>query len=265
MASGDASPFPIKNQAFRVTFPILDADGDLVTGAAGLDSEVSKDAGTFADVTAEATEIATSSGVYYLDLTATEMNADTVAVIVKTSTAGAKTTTLVLYPVTLGDAMLGINVVQWLGTAAATPTVAGVPEVDLTHLGGVAQSATDLKDFADAGYDPGTNKVQGVVLVDTTTTNTDMVSEPLSAAAVNAEVVDVLKTDTITLPGQAAPPLTPTFEEALSWLYKVFRNRKTQTSTQWSLMADDETTVHAKATVSDDGTTAIKQEVVTGP
>jgi hypothetical protein len=50
--------------------------------------------------------------------------------------------------------------------------VAGVPEVDLTHIGGAAQSATDLKDFADAGYDPATNKVQGVVLADTVTTYT---------------------------------------------------------------------------------------------
>ncbi|MCP4611287.1 MAG: hypothetical protein GY845_21460, partial [Planctomycetes bacterium] len=47
-------------------------------------------------------------------------------------------------------------------------------EVDVTKIGGDAQSATDLKDFADAGYDPGTNKVQGVVLVDTTTANSDM-------------------------------------------------------------------------------------------
>jgi hypothetical protein len=44
--------------------------------------------------------------------------------------------------------------------------VAGVPEVDLTHMGGVAQSATDLKDFADAGYDPATDKVEGVKLAD---------------------------------------------------------------------------------------------------
>jgi len=64
------------------------------------------------------------------------------------------------------------NVTQWLGTAVATPTVAGVPEVDMTHLGGAAQSATDLKDFADDGYDPATNKVQGVVLTDTVTTYT---------------------------------------------------------------------------------------------
>jgi hypothetical protein len=82
---------------------------------------------------------------------------------------------------------------------------------------------------------------------------------------VNAEVADVLKTDTVTLPGQAAPPLAPTFEEMVSWLYKTLRNRTSQTSTQWSLYADNETTVDAKATVSDDGTTAIKQEIISGP
>jgi hypothetical protein len=47
-------------------------------------------------------------------------------------------------------------------------------QVDVTRLGGVAQSATDLKDFADTGYDPSTHKVAGVVLTDTCTTNTDM-------------------------------------------------------------------------------------------
>ena len=47
-------------------------------------------------------------------------------------------------------------------------------DVNAKALGGTVQSATDLKDFADAGYDPATNKVQGVVLVDTTTTNSDM-------------------------------------------------------------------------------------------
>lgn len=71
-----------------------------------------------------------------------------------------------------GGDNLDVNTVQWLGTACATPTVAGVPEVDVTHIGGDAQSGTDLKDFADAGYDPATNKVQGVVLVDTLTTYT---------------------------------------------------------------------------------------------
>ena len=129
MASTDARPQPLKNTAYRVTFTILDADGDPVSGAAGLDSEVSKDGGTFADCTNEATEIATSSGVYYLDLTATEMNADTVAVIVKTSTSGAKTTVIVLYPAESTD--IPVNVTGWNGTAVATPDTAGYPKVTL--------------------------------------------------------------------------------------------------------------------------------------
>jgi hypothetical protein len=101
MASGDAVPFPAKNVAYRATFPLYDATGSLVTGATSPDSEVSKDGGTFADCTNEATEIATASGVYYLDLTATEMNANTVAVIVKSGTA--KTQVLVFYPIEAGD------------------------------------------------------------------------------------------------------------------------------------------------------------------
>jgi hypothetical protein len=67
---------------------------------------------------------------------------------------------------------------NWWDTMCSTDTL----QADLTQMGGVAQSATDLKDFADAGYDPATNKVQGVVLVDTTTTNTDLVT---AAAVVN--------------------------------------------------------------------------------
>ena len=46
--------------------------------------------------------------------------------------------------------------------------------VDVGSIDGSAQSLTDLKHFADSGYNPATSKVQGVVLVDTTTTNTDM-------------------------------------------------------------------------------------------
>jgi len=109
------------------------------------------------------------------------------------------------------------------------------------------------------------------ILLDTGELQTDDVPgliaalNDLSAAQVNTEVVDVLKVDTITLPGQVAPPLTPTFEETLAWVFKILRNRKRQTATLWELMADDETTVDAKATVSDDGTTAIKQEIVAGP
>jgi hypothetical protein len=45
-------------------------------------------------------------------------------------------------------------------------------EVNVVALNGGAQSLLDLKDFADDGYDPSTNKVQGLVLADTVTTLT---------------------------------------------------------------------------------------------
>ena len=139
MASTDARPVPIKNAAFRAVFPLLDADGDLVTGATGLDSEVSKDQGTFADCTNEATEIATASGMYYLDLTSTEMNADCVAIIVKTTSSGAKTTVLVFYPVEAGD--IDVDVTAWNGTAVSSPATAGIPEVNVKNINNVSASS----------------------------------------------------------------------------------------------------------------------------
>ena len=51
---------------------------------------------------------------------------------------------------------------------------AGNLSANVVQLGGSTQSATDLKDFADDGYDPATNKVTGVVLTDLVTANTDM-------------------------------------------------------------------------------------------
>jgi hypothetical protein len=39
---------------------------------------------------------------------------------------------------------LPANVTTWLGTAAATPTVAGVPEVDLTHVAGATTNVSTL-------------------------------------------------------------------------------------------------------------------------
>ena len=59
-----------------------------------------------------------------------------------------------------------------------TDSAALASGVNVTQIGGDTQSATDLKDFADAGYDPSTHKVQHVVLVDTTTTLTNLPTIP---------------------------------------------------------------------------------------
>src|SRR3990172_2159085 len=94
----NALPYPIYGAPFGIAFPYLDADGDLVSAATTPDTEVSLNGDTFADCTNEATEIATTSGMWYLLLTAAEMTADVVAIISKSATSGMKTTPIVLYP-----------------------------------------------------------------------------------------------------------------------------------------------------------------------
>lgn len=50
----------------------------------------------------------------------------------------------------LGADVLQVDVAQWLGTAVATPTVAGVPEVDVTHAAGGAQASIATQASVDA-------------------------------------------------------------------------------------------------------------------
>jgi len=87
----------------------------------------------------------------------------------------------------------------------------------------------------------------------------------LSAAAVNAEMVDALNVDTYAQPGQATPAATTTIRLMLAYLYKAYRNRHTQTATEYDLYNDDAVTVDQKAAVSDDATTFDRGEVATGP
>lgn len=84
-------------------------------------------------------------------------------------------------------------------------------------------------------------------------------------ADVNAEVVDTLATDTYAEPAQGTPAATTSLAAKINYLYKNWRNRKTQTATTWNLYNDDAVTVDHKATVADDGTTGSKTEIITGP
>ena len=101
------------------------------------------------------------------------------------------------------NAIAGKAVVMRFRVVSAE-SIVGQPKVDLAALGGTGQSATDLKDFADDGYDPATNKVQGVVLVDTLTTYTGNTLQtgdlfPL----VSTEIADI-KAKTDALPSDPA-------------------------------------------------------------
>lgn len=93
----NALPYPVYGVPFGLVFPIFDTNGDLVSAASGLDSEVSLNCDVFSDCTNESVEIG-SNGMYYLLLTNEETAGDVVSVIVKNATSGAKTTPMTLYP-----------------------------------------------------------------------------------------------------------------------------------------------------------------------
>lgn len=195
------------------------------------------------------------------------------------------TFTIAAWPVTTPTGTISYLIFGTPTISSAVPVAANV-----TQIGGDSQSATDLKDFADAGYDPSTNKVQGVVLTDTVTTytgNTVQTGDSFgrigatgsgltslaSQASVNtiddfldAEIAAILALldDPRTEPGQGSPPVNPDLATKIDYLYKAWRNRSTQTATEYALYADDGTTKDQEAACSDDGTTFVRGEVATG-
>ena len=119
------------------------------------------------------------------------------------------------------------------------------------YLGASAQSLADLKDFADAGYDPDTNKVQGVVLTDTTTTVTNEVTTDAASKTGLSLAATGLDAITATAPGGVAS----TFPQMVVQIWRRFFHKTTLSSGSLITYADDGTTPETTQTASDDGTT----------
>lgn len=78
-------------------------------------------------------------------------------------------------------------------------------------------------------------------------------------AEVNAEMVDVLVTDTHAEPG-SVPAATASLKDKLSWLFTLSRNKATQTATTKTIRNDADSADIATSTTSDDGTTYTEGE-----
>jgi hypothetical protein len=166
-----------------------------------------------------------------------------------------------------------------VGTPGNSTTL--LAPVNATQLGGDTQSLTDLKDFADSGYDPATNKVQGVVLADAVTVVNGLAANVLTAASTAADYVTELQAGLATAtstaailamlddprgePGQGTPAVNADMATKVDWLYKAWRNLSTQTATEYNLYNDAGNVVDQKSAASDDGTTFTRAEIVTGP
>lgn len=75
-------------------------------------------------------------------------------VVVSAVTVDSQTVNFVACSFSIENRSITANVTKWLGTAAATPTTAGVPEIDVTHWNGTAVASP-----ATAGYPAVTLKV----------------------------------------------------------------------------------------------------------
>lgn len=158
-----------------LVFPIYDADGDLVTGAAALDSERSIDQGVFSDCAAEAAEIATASGMYSLAPTQAELNGDEVAFITKTSTGGAKTAVNVIYTSTRNIDDL------------AYPTVSG-RSVDVAATGEVGLDLDNtVGDLATADFEA--DFLTNALLADNVIAAEQLATDAITAAKIAANAI----------------------------------------------------------------------------
>lgn len=84
-------------------------------------------------------------------------------------------------------------------------------------------------------------------------------------ASINAEVVDTLNVDTYIEPGQEVPAATNTLAKKISYLFKLWRNKKDQDGSKTQYYADDGSTVDQKRTTSEADGTVTDGEVASGP
>lgn len=137
--------------------PFVD-DGDFTTAATGLtiqkaDVRLSKNGGNMAAASAD--QGASDAGAPHDELGHYDISLDTTdtntlgrlrAMITKTGALAVWDEWMIL-PANAWDSLFGadklqVDAVEWLGGTIATPTVTGVPEVDVTHVAGAATTAT---------------------------------------------------------------------------------------------------------------------------
>ena len=86
-----------------------------------------------------------------------------------------------------------------------------------------------------------------------------------ATAAINAEVVDALNVDTYAEPAQENPAATASLATKIGYNYKWKRNKHTSDADSEDHYNDAGDTVDQKRTLSFDGTTLVKGEIVSGP
>jgi len=124
----------------------------------------------------------------------------------------------------------------------------------------------DLTDNTDSGFYAAGYRYAVHLAPDSETIDGQTItSMPLAMFEIGDPIYNALHVATFAQPGQETPAATTTLGVMLRYLYKMLRNKKTQTATEGKLYADDASTVDQKWTTADDGSTTTIGEIATGP
>ena len=146
------------------------------------------------------------------------------------------------------------NAVDGLG--AIKTAIDAVPTTDNTA--NIASILADTNELQAAWTDGGRLDL----LLDQVITDIAALNN-VSVAEVNAQIVDVLKTDTISELAVGIPPTTPTMEQVLMYIYMALRNKIDVTATVKEFNNSTGITIWKKV-LSDDGTTYTEASGISG-
>lgn len=150
--------------------------------------------------------------------------------------------------------------------SSATPIAANVTQVNGSAINNLVSGRVD----ASVGAMAANVMTAAAAAADLTTELQGGLATAANLATVagylDTEIAAILALldDPRTEPGQGAPPVNPDLATKIDYLYKAWRNRSTQTASEYALYADDGTTKDQEAACSDDGTTFVRGEVTTG-
>lgn len=165
----------------------------------------------------------------------------------------------------IGTAGAGLTAVPW--NAAWDAEVQSEVNDGLVAFGAATAAALSTLQSSVNTIDDFLDTEIAAILVDTGTDIPALIAalNNLSAAQVNAEVVDALNVDTYAQPGQGTPAATTTMRLMLAYLYKWARNKRDNTGTTTQFYNDDATTVDHKQSTAESGGTVTVGEMATGP
>jgi hypothetical protein len=259
--------------------PVLDADGVAVTGGVVADFKISKNGAAPAALNGSATLTHRHTGHYSLALTASDLDTVGQAEVVIDDTVNAcapKELTVIeeaiydAYWVASATGLMPANVTQWLGSAAAAVTQSGVPEVDITHIGGVALSTSTAQLGVNVVNAAGTAWASGAITAASIASDaitaakvaadvtTEFQSGLATAASIATEIADALAADTHGEP-TGVPAATATLVAKVGYLYMALRNGLEVTASAKTFLDDSGAAEWEKA-LSDDGTTYAEDE-----